>query len=70
MPFDSKRKKKPYSAPAVNKLTEEQGRQFVVDRAQCSDQEAGDFLESLRREHQRNEQQENDTNDKKRKLSA
>jgi hypothetical protein len=67
---DSKRKKKPYSAPAVNELTEEQGRLFVVDRARCSHQEAADFLESLGREQRRNEQRENDANDKKRKRSA
>jgi hypothetical protein len=53
MGFDPKnQKKKPYSPPTVTKLTPEQARQFVAERANCSDQEAEDFLESLCRELQ------------------
>jgi hypothetical protein len=52
----SKSKKKPYSPPTVTKLTPEQARQFVVDRLNCSDQEAVDFLKSLRREQQQDEE--------------
>jgi hypothetical protein len=47
MQFDSEGKKKPYSSPTVRKLTLEQAKQFVADRANCNDQEAADFLESL-----------------------
>jgi hypothetical protein len=68
---DSKAKKKPYSPPTVAKLTPEQAKQFVAHRTNCSDQEAADFLESLRREQPRNEEQsQNDANDDKRKRSA
>jgi hypothetical protein len=75
MRSDSKGKKKPYSPPAVTKLTLEQAKQFVADRTNCSDQEAADILESLRREQQRNqekqsEQPRNDANTEKRKRSA
>ena len=64
MPSDSKSKKRPYSFPTATTLTAEQARQFVADRAICSDQEAEDFLESLRRELQ-----QNDANDEERKRS-
>jgi hypothetical protein len=55
MQLDSEGKKKPYCPPAVTKLTREQAKQFVADRTNCSDQEAADFLESLRREQRQNE---------------
>lgn len=72
---DSKGKKKPYSTPTVTKLTPEQAKQFVVERTNCSDQEAADVLESLRREQQQNEEKQNeqrqhDANGEKRKRSA
>jgi hypothetical protein len=54
---DSKSNKKPYSRLAATKVTSEQAKQFVVDRGNCSDQEATDLLESLRRELQQNEKQ-------------
>ena len=65
MPSDSKSKKRPYSFPTATQLTPEQARQFVADRANCSDKKAADFLESLRRERQ-----QNDANNEKRKRSA
>ncbi len=55
MQSDSEGKKKPYSPPTITKMTPEQARQYVVDRTNCSEQEAADFLESLRREQQQNE---------------
>ena len=55
MPFDPGNKKKPYLPPTLTKLTPEQARQFVIDHASCSDQEALDLLESLRREQQQKE---------------
>lgn len=67
---DSKDKKRPYSLPTVTKLTPEQAKKVIADRANCSDQEAADLLESLRREQQQNEQQQDDANDTKRKRSA
>ena len=54
MQFDSESKKKPYSPPTVKKLTLEQAKQFVAGHANCSDQEATDLLEPLRREQQQN----------------
>jgi hypothetical protein len=44
--------KKPYFPPTVKELTLEQARAFVSERANCSDQEAADLLESLRREQE------------------
>jgi hypothetical protein len=53
MESDAKdRKKKPYSHPTVTKSTLEQAKKFVADRNNCSDQEAADFLELLRRQQQ------------------
>jgi hypothetical protein len=46
--LDIKSKKKPYSPPAVAKLTPEQAKQFVTEQIHCSDQEAINLLESLR----------------------
>ena len=42
------RKKKLYSAPSLTKLTLEQARKLVADRRNCSEEEAADFLKSLR----------------------
>jgi hypothetical protein len=50
MQFDPKGKKEPYSRPTVTKLTPEQARRFVADRANCGDQVAAHFLRSLRRQ--------------------
>lgn len=44
------KEKKPYSPPKLTKLTAVQVTQFVMDRTDCSNQEAEDFLDSLRRE--------------------
>jgi hypothetical protein len=49
-PFESQ--KKPYSPPTVKELTLEQARAFVTERANCSDQEAADWLKSLRQEQE------------------
>jgi len=54
---DSKGNKKPYSRLAATKVTLEQAKQFAVERSNCSDLEATDLLESLRRELQQNEKQ-------------
>jgi len=70
MGFNSKNtKKKPYSPPAVTKLTPEQAKQLVADRKNCSEEEAAAFLESLRQQLQ-NEQPLNDTKDQEWKHSA
>ena len=42
------RKKKLYSAPSLTKLTPEQARKLVANRRDCSEEEAADFLKSLR----------------------
>ena len=49
------RKKRAYSRPSARKLTLGQAELFVVSRANCSDQKASDWLESLRQELHRNE---------------
>ena len=48
--MQSHRARKPYSPPAATKLTPEQAIKFVMDRTKCSEQEAKDLLESLRKE--------------------
>jgi hypothetical protein len=52
MHFNPDSKKKPYTPPSITKLSPELARQFVACDANCSDQEATDLLESLRREQQ------------------
>ena len=52
MDFDSESKKQPYSPPSARKLTLEQAKQFVACHTNCSDQEAAELVESLRREQQ------------------
>jgi len=58
------RKKKPYSAPSLTKLTPEQARKLVADRRNCSEEEAADFLKSLR------QQPLHDATDQQRQRSA
>jgi hypothetical protein len=50
MQSDPGSKKKPYSRPATTPLTLDQAKQFVSRCTNCCEQEATDFLESLRRE--------------------
>jgi hypothetical protein len=68
----SEGKKKRYSPPTVTKHTLEQAKQFVVDRTNCTDQEAVDLLESLRRKQQQSEKESSQTSadDNKRERSA
>jgi hypothetical protein len=56
-------KRKPYSPPALTKLTPEQAKKLVADRDNCSEEEAADFLKLLRK-------QPNEARDQKRKRSA
>lgn len=58
------RKKKPYSAPSLTKLTPEQTTKLVADRRNCSEEEAADFLKSLR------QQPLHDATDQQRKRSV
>lgn len=51
--FHSKRKKRPYVSPKATKLTLEQAKQFVAERAKGSDREGMDLLESLNQEQHR-----------------
>ena len=68
------RKKKPYSPPTLRKLTPEQAKRPIADRKNCSEEEAAEFLKSLRRQQQneekRNEQIPNDAKNEKWKRSA
>jgi hypothetical protein len=50
-PVDSRGEKRPYSSPAVTKLTPEQAADNVKDRTNCSEQEAKEFVESLREQY-------------------
>jgi hypothetical protein len=49
---DGKKNKRPYITPTITKLPFEKAKQIIVERTHCSDQEAVDLLESLRREQQ------------------
>jgi hypothetical protein len=53
-------KKKSYSSPTIRELTPEQAKKIVADRKGCSEEEAADFLESLQRLQQQNDQKRND----------
>jgi len=55
MHFDSESKKKQYISPTVTRLSPEQAKQFLSCRDNSSEQEATDFLASLRREQQQDE---------------
>jgi len=46
--------KKPYSFATVKKLTPEQVKKLVADRNNCSEEEAADFLNILRKQQQNN----------------
>jgi hypothetical protein len=48
--MQSHRARKPYPPPAATKLTPQQAIKFVMDRTKCTEQEAKDLLESLRKE--------------------
>ena len=61
--MESENKKKPYSRPALTKLTPEQAKKLVADRNNCNEEEAADFFKSLRK-------QPSDATDQKRKRSA
>ena len=56
--------KKPYPSPTVTKLTPEQAKKLVADRNNCSEEEAADFLNTLRKQKQNNDA------DQKRECSA
>jgi hypothetical protein len=49
---DGKKNKRPYITPTITELPLEKASRFIVERTHCSDQEAVDLLESLRREQQ------------------
>jgi hypothetical protein len=44
------RKKEPSSRPTVTKLTLEEAKRLVVEPNNCSEEEAAEFLESLRKQ--------------------
>jgi len=48
--MQSDRARKPYAPPAATKLTPRQAIKYVMDRTTCTEQEAKDLLESLRKE--------------------
>jgi metal-dependent hydrolase (beta-lactamase superfamily II) len=57
-------KKKLYTPPILKELTEEQTKKLVADRKHCTEEEAAEFLKSLRK------RQQNDATDQQRKRSA
>jgi hypothetical protein len=44
------RNKEPFSRPTLTKLTPEQAKRLVVECNNCSEEEAAEFLESLRKQ--------------------
>ena len=44
--------KKPYSPPAVTKLNAQQAKNLVVERKNCSEEEAAEFLKSLQKRNE------------------
>lgn len=46
------KKKMPYSAPSLTELTAEQARKLVADRKKFNEEEAADFLKSIRKQQQ------------------
>ena len=54
MEAEDQKTKKPYSSPTVKKLTPEQTKKLVADRSNCSEEEAADFLNTLRKQQQNN----------------
>ncbi|MGB8061604.1 MAG: hypothetical protein WCF26_06905 [Candidatus Sulfotelmatobacter sp.] len=53
-------KKKLYSPPALRNLTPEQAKKIIADRKNCSEEEAAEFLESLRHRQQPNGEKQNE----------
>ena len=49
-PFSRAMKKKPYSSPTIRELTPEQARKLIADRKNCSEEEAAESMESLKRQ--------------------
>jgi hypothetical protein len=56
MQSDPNGEKRPYSPPTVTKLSFTQAKEVVASHFRCSDQQATDWLESLRQQHQRNKE--------------
>ena len=52
--------KRPYFPPTLRKLTPEQAKRLIADRKNCSEEEAAEFLKSLRRQQQQNEEKRNE----------
>jgi hypothetical protein len=67
---DGKMNKKPYIPPTITNLPFEKAKQIVVERTHCSDQEAGDLLESLHREQRRKQSTHPSADDRELKRSA
>ncbi len=57
-------KKKPYFPPALREITREQAIKIVMERKNCSEEEAAEFVDSLK------EQMQNGGTDQERKRSA
>jgi len=49
---DGKNKKRPYIPPTITKLPLEKAKRLITERTHCSEREAMDLLDSLRREQQ------------------
>jgi len=49
--------KKPYSPPTLKELTPEQAKKLVANRKNCSEEDATDLLNSLKRPQQREYEQ-------------
>jgi len=67
-------KKKAYSPPTIRELTPEQAMKIIADRKNCTEEEAAEFLKSLQRQQQQNDQKRSellkDNKEQERKRSA
>jgi hypothetical protein len=54
--MDSDNKKKPYFPPALTQVTRQQAIKLVAHRNNCGEEDAVNFLESLRRQEYRNDE--------------
>jgi hypothetical protein len=66
--------KKPYFPPVLRNLTQEQAKKIIAQRKNCTEEEAAQFLDSLQRQRQQNDQKPNEPvnnkKDQERKRSA
>jgi hypothetical protein len=72
--MDREKKRKPYFPPSLTQITRQQAIKLVAHRNNCGEEDAVNFLGSLRQQEQRNEEtrkeQPNRASNEERKRSA